>query len=369
MEKSHNPVNFDLLLKAIHLDNPDKALQEAKFMIENNRIDCDDLYNQADFHDIKSQLRIMLNKMPANLTPVSLNEKLKEDGLDNLHRQLRNVSEFFEIKNLLDEAHIPAIPFKGFWLAHSLYGNLGARESVDIDLMIDAADLPRIQNLMWEKGYITEEFFAKYDNAHLLRNYCEYNFDFHENGFRKFHFEFHWRIHNAVYGMNITLGQLRDQIMKESIQNRELSAFTPSANLLLMIMHHGGKDQFSHLKQILDIALALKQGENLDWKWLLNIAKQYHIEKLLYIGIGLAARLTGIAIPDLLKDNIQSRQIRIFIDDRIYRLANPDRNMRNLKHYLHVWPFIVRSRSGIKLKWRIFLHGIKSNLSPQLVPE
>ena len=61
--------------------------------------------------------------------------------------------------------------------------------------------------------------------------------------------------------MGIRLNDLSDQVTAGTFQGQELEVFTPSAQMLLSLLHHGGKDRFALLKQVNDIAMLMKNGE------------------------------------------------------------------------------------------------------------
>jgi len=88
--------------------------------------------------------------------PAGFRDKINATCEENLFRQLRHVSEFFRINGLLENAGIKAVPFKGFILADTLYGNIAARESVDIDMFVRDNDLEKLKELMTEDGYKVE---------------------------------------------------------------------------------------------------------------------------------------------------------------------------------------------------------------------
>lgn len=91
---------------------------------------------------------------------------------------------------------------------------------------------------------------------------CVSTIDKYSGNSRIFHFEFHWRLSLTVFGMDISLADLQPQVVTCVIQHSEVPVFSPSAHLLLAIMHHGGKDQFAQLKQVLDISQILTKA---DW--------------------------------------------------------------------------------------------------------
>ncbi|HCS28282.1 MAG TPA: hypothetical protein DIW43_12560 [Spongiibacteraceae bacterium] len=81
--------------------------------------------------------------------------------LDTLHFQLFNESlqQFALTKAILDslqQAGITAVPLKGSVLSAQLYGDIGARSSSDIDILIDPDDFERTYRVMLELNYQPE---------------------------------------------------------------------------------------------------------------------------------------------------------------------------------------------------------------------
>jgi hypothetical protein len=369
MSKSLKNVNFDILVQSTGLNESVAVPGQTINIIEKNKIDWNDLFIRADFHCIKPALSNLLNKIPGSIVPNEILQQLKEATIDNARCQMLNLAEFFEIKKLLDEAGIVAVPFKGFWLAHNFYGNLADRESVDVDLLIDIKDLEKIKTMMATRGYTPEEAVSKLTADYIVSELCEYNFDKYEDGNRVSHFEFHWRISMSAYQMNIKLNDLKSQIIPGAIQNKELSVFTPSANFLLAVMHHGGKDQFAQLKQVLDIAYIINRQHQMDWAWIIQEAKRFHVEHLVYIAIRLAALITGLAIPGIIKDEVNQPFIQKLANDRIDMMATPIEKMYSWQNNFRDWNFQVRSRSSNKLKLRLITHKIRREILPALVPK
>ncbi len=51
-----------------------------------------------------------------------------------------------------DNDNITVVPFKGFWLGESMYGNLAGRTSSDMDLFISLGDLDKVKRIMKGDG-------------------------------------------------------------------------------------------------------------------------------------------------------------------------------------------------------------------------
>ena len=373
MRNFFKTANFELLCQSIQLDNnPDTikdTLHKASNIIANNRIDWDELYLRAEINCIKPQLWRLLHKISSPAIPEKIILKLATENRENLYKQLQNVSEYFQIKKLLDEAGIPAIPFKGFWLAHAFYGNLADRESVDVDLFIHPCDVGKIKAIMLQRGYVPEEPLSQLKDDYILNELCEYNFDMYEGKTRIYHFEFHWRVSLNVYGMNINLNELQSHVKIGTLQHKELNIFTPSANLLLAIMHHAGKDQLLQLKQVMDIAFIIKKHPDIDWEWVIKKVEKYTMENLLYVSVKMASILTGIKIPAIINEKANSTFILRLVNNRISMIEEKKDRDESFKRIINNWYFQLRSRSSTKLKIRLILHECRKSILPQLIPK
>jgi hypothetical protein len=309
--------NFEILCQAVHLDKSEDLIQQAANLIQKTPIDWNDLINRAYCHRIIPSLYKLLSKLPEGLVPQEVLAELKSITQDNLFVQLRNLGEFLRINQILKTEGIRAIPFKGFWLAQAFYGSLGDRESVDIDLMIDVKHLEKVRELLFKQDYVVEAPLGELTDDYIKGQLCEYNLDYYQGEERVYHFEFHWRIDHAEKGMDMGMEDLKEQIIKTTIQGHKVEVFSPSANFLLALMHHGGKDQLTQLKQVQDLSLMLQHANEMDWEWIIQKAQKYQVEPLIWIGIKLAQELTGIPIPENLSKKTASRFVKKMVQSRL----------------------------------------------------
>lgn len=347
---------FELLRLAVRSNDRDASVKDAVSLLEHNKIDWDRLYERATFHSLRPQLARLMHEISDAAVPCGFKERLDVAYQNNLIDQLANVAEFFRVKDILERSGISAVPFKGFWLAHEMYGNIADRESIDVDLFIDINDLEKISGLMPEAGYIPEVFFSPLTLPEIRLKCGEYNFDRFEDGRRKFHFEFQWRITSPVYGLGINFSDLQSQIIRGYLQERELMVFSPSASLLLAVLHHGGKDSFISMRQALDIAMILRRYRDLDWEWILSKAEKYHAGRLIPVALKLAANLTGSEIPSVMRDKVIDHRVTSLAWNRMLRMSEMYGQQKNFRAGLNDWLFRVRTRSGLRTKMRLLTY-------------
>ncbi len=369
MRTSFRSAEMNLLHQSARLDDPDDAIKEAERIIGSGRIKWDDLYIMADFHCIKPQVTSMLKKLPDGFVPEGVSNRFSEAGRNNIFQQLQNAGEFLKVKHLLDEAGIKAVPFKGFWFDYDLYGNLGNRESSDIDVFIDIKDLERIKPVMHSAGYQTQGTLLELTDEYIRNELAEYNFNKYDGEARLAHVEFHWRIGLRAYRMNINMSDLESQIKNSVFQNRELEVFSPSANLLLAVMHHGGKDRYIKIKDIIDIALLIRKYRNdTDWNWLLSKAKEFNVSTLVFLGARLASILTGIEIPSEIREKTFSAGTGKLAEKCLIRMELPPARWFSFNDEMNGWFFKIRTRDGLKIKSWLSYYTIRKIILPHLVP-
>lgn len=369
MNSMFTSAEMRFLHRAVSLGDEGTTPEGALNIISEGMIDWDDLYKRADFHRIKPQVSLMLSRLPLGIVPEEIRERFNEAHKENIYQQLRNAGEFLRVKEELDRKGIQAIPFKGFWLAHDVYGSLGDRESSDIDLFIDIKDLERIESIMKRSGFALQDTLTRLTKEYILGELAEYNFNNYSGGERISHFEYHYRMGLRSYRMDIRMEDLRSQIINSTIQNRELKVFSPAANLLLAIMHHGGKDQFIKLKDILDIALIIKKHKTIDWEWLLNTAERFKVKNLVFLGVRLASVITGVKIPPEISEEVDKASLSSLEKGRIKRMALPVSKWYTFIDELKGWLFKIRSRDGLRTKLHLTYYTIRKILLPRLIPQ
>ena len=345
--------DFNLLLQSVRLDDAVAAAREAEKIISGNEIDWEDLYKGADQHCVKPQLSQLIGQSSSVKIPSDFRERLNDAHRQNIFSQLSYVDDFFKVRNFLEDAGIQIIPFKGFWMAHEAYGNMADRESLDVDVFVSLKDLESIKELMLENGYKEESSFTKLTIEEIKRGFQEYNFDWIEGDTSRFHIEFHWGICPPGYGMGIRLEDLGSKIIHERFNGQEISVFNPDAHLLLVLMHHGGKDRFIQLKQVSDIAHILKKCEDIDWKWVISEAKRFDAELIVYVGANLAATLTGVKIPVQIRDKTESKKIDRLAKNRILSMMRPHNKWYNAGFNYNNWLFRMRTRTGFGTRLKI----------------
>jgi len=167
-----------------------------------------------------------------------ITESIQAARLRARQRGLLNHSVTMRLTLALEDAGIATAPLKGAMLADTVYGDIGARQSSDIDLLVDAAGLDRTVELAERQGWREPEVLRPDGLPRLHREL------FHET---LPPLELHWRIHwyeDAFAAAALARAQ------PTADGWRRLQPADELASLLLFL----ARDGFAGLRQTVDVA-------------------------------------------------------------------------------------------------------------------
>lgn len=351
MTPPSNNTAYALLLQSIRTDEQ-AAAREARRILEQEQLNWEDFLYLAACHEVRPAAYALLKRLPAEIVPPEVTAGLQAAQREIAVQQMAMAGEFMRVRKHLERAGVLAVPFKGFWLAHTAYGHISLRECVDIDLYVRKSDYPGVSGVMRALGYEPPEEQQGLPAEQVLQR-GNYAFDKTEGDRRLFHFEFHWTLGNFKNIIDIGLSELEEQMEQQLFQGQAIHVFSASANLLLAILHHGAKEYWKKLKQVQDMAQFLHtSGPALDWDWIMGQAKRLGGQRVILTGLGLAAALCGAKVPDSLATRVAAPGIQRLVTDRIYYLAHPETHWQKGAFLRRLW-YHVRTRERFQAKWRM----------------
>jgi hypothetical protein len=360
---------FQILLQSVRVDAPEAAARETEKLIRENEINWSDLLARAEIHAIRPLLAELIHRIGGKDIPGEFSSSLDDYYIKNAAFQIENLAEYFRISSLLEHEKITVVPFKGFWLAHSAYSNLSARESGDIDILASKNEILQIRDVLTGNGYRVQESLTRLTEEYIFRELAEYNLEYYKGERKATHLEVHWRIGLRGFRIEARLEDLLDQVEEREIQGRTIKVFTPAANLLLVVLHHGGKDIYLRLKHLADIGCLLNNCRAIDWQWLIKKAERYRVKTLLFLGLRLACDYTGAAVPDKVIAYLQGKRITELAEGRILKMNTPPEKWKAPGAGFHGWPFRISTRDGIGTKLKLTGYAVRKVAMPMMVPE
>ena len=251
----------------------------------------DTLFHLAEQHGVSCLLYQSFSSMAEGIPPAEM-RSLRQCYESNLHKVLLTARELIRILDCLDSCAIEVMPYKGLALAEMLYGDLAARQSGDIDMLIHARDLARVKDAVHDLGYTTNLMLSeKEQRAYLISGY-ECAFD---SAAGKNLLEVQWALQPRFYAVDFDVEAIFQRAVATTVAGRELR--TPSAeDLALVLSAHAAKHLWTRLIWLCDFARLMELPE-VNWKWIASQARILGIVRILRVSLLLTQQLLGVALP------------------------------------------------------------------------
>lgn len=231
--------------------------------------------------------------------PSPVMEVLRSGYLRNVGLALRMTGDLLEIVERLEEAGVTAVPYKGPVLASQLYGNLGLRRSVDLDILVRKDDLPNARKTLIELGYVPSVML--HETTHEFQVESRYSEKFDRPGSVV---ELHWAFTNKDVAFPLTLNDLMPRLTTHQVSARLIRVLAPEDTLLILCVH-GAKHGWARLEWICGVAELVHGGDQLAWSDLLSRATETRSVRRLLLGLCLAHDLFRAPLPDTVKQQIR----------------------------------------------------------------
>ncbi len=188
-----------------------------------------------------------------------LNEHSGELIMEEKLIQLRQVAEFLEIADVLNNAGIWFIPFKGPLLSYRIYGDATCRISKDFDLLVRPESMTDVIALLRNMGYKPHSFDWPGPGRRRTRIMAAANQISLGHPEKLASVEIHWRLLKfpAISPARVDKA-ITENTTAIEFSGHQLRQFTLEFELLQLVIH-GGLHTWSRLKWLLDIHEILKR--------------------------------------------------------------------------------------------------------------
>ena len=252
-----------------------------------------------------------LKKMPGNADiPDTFLQNLREIYLSTLKRNLRMYKDVGQILRALAEQEIPVIPLKGVYLAEKVYGNIGLRSMVDVDLLLPRPDLARAMAVLEGLGYralysfdIELECQTRHHLPLLYRQGSK-------------NLEIHWNLAPLDSPFHIAIEPLWERSQPAILEGVEVRTMDPEDLLLHLCFHAAYMDDFSNkLRSFCDIAWTMRIfREKLAWERLALHAQEWGAARSVWLALRIAHQLLGVSLPDMLIEKLQPTEYQPILE-------------------------------------------------------
>ncbi|WP_373513450.1 nucleotidyltransferase family protein [Persicitalea sp.] len=250
----------------------------------------DRLLSLARWHNVRPALLADFRSSSDNWVTT-----LRQECLEITLSNLINTRETIRLVSLLQAEGISAYGYKGCVWAEWLHGQQGDREYGDIDLLVGQKDYLRALGLISRVGYEADPYRQYLLNGPVSVREAFLRTDYHVPMLRKesgssleFVLEMHWRVAYPRLQFNFPESEWLEFKKEIYVQGKPISGFSNEYQFLLLIMHHGGKEEWLKLKYLSDLSSYLdRHGSETDWKLVEELAGRKGMLTLMWQGLGL----------------------------------------------------------------------------------
>ncbi|MGE0703925.1 MAG: nucleotidyltransferase family protein [Vicinamibacterales bacterium] len=236
----------------------------------------------------------LLHRLPAPVLitfPRDTLGRLQEAAAVTKQRAEARAEALRQLCRELEEEQIHVVSVKGPVLAQVLYENATIRHAGDLDLLIDPADVDRLESFMRRTGRRRSTPHNELSPAQerLYREIRrEYGYVNDATGVR---IEVMWRLGGARLAAD-SLGEDYRFADLDGQRIRLLGAETEA----LYLFDHGTRHGWFRLFWLIDVALLVRQG-GINWDRLVQRAREIGVQRALWQGVVLAHELLGSPLP------------------------------------------------------------------------
>ena len=280
-----------LLLSCLSREPVDESPENVRF------IECDwDGFLQFSVEEGLAPLLYhrLKNCSRGNEIPPSALETLKGSYSTTAIRNMELYRALHTVLCALRDNRIEVIVLKGAHLAQAVYGNIGLRPMIDLDLMVRAPDLSRAGTCLKELGYVEDEKNGS-EHAVSCSHYAYTGSAPSES------LEIHWNIEGEPTPFKIPIDELWERRCAAMIAGVQTSTLSPEDLLLHLCVHTSFHHLFNSfaIRSLCDIAETVRHYDGqLDWEQVVNRCRQWRATNCVYLTLHLAKELLGANVPD-----------------------------------------------------------------------
>ena len=298
------------------------------------------LLHLAAVHKMRPLLFHYLTQVVPDHVPTDVMDTLRQHAHANVARNLHLAQTLIRLVERLRQSGIEAIPFKGPVLAELAYGNIGLREFVDLDVLVDVQAAPRASHILQDDGWTPSTELMDW----MIPLVAGQQQEFRKNGIA---LDLHWSVMPKRSFFAPSTFPERVSVL---LVGQPIRTFRVEDHLLLLCLH-GTKDAWDSLQIISGVGALLTRYPALDWNRLLQQAERYNVLKLLAFALFLAQETLGVPLPVPVQTHIASLRDRVKMASKVIaRWSNPVQNASqyHVDHFLFEWWTLATLRDRLR---------------------
>ncbi|MFI5232075.1 MAG: nucleotidyltransferase family protein [Gemmatimonadales bacterium] len=281
---------FDLLLGCATWDASREELDAVRAQA-NADVDWTEWLVLTRWHRLVPHAQRALGAVRA-VTPADCAESLMKETVTIAARALARTQQLGALLRALDEDGVPALPFKGPALSLAAYGELGVRDSVDLDVVVCPDDINRARECLVHMGYTPASAMSPAQERTLQRSFGHFVYAPPRDGVPV---ELHWRFAAPRYPWSIPAEEVLARAIRVDLAGFSAASPDKADQLLLQVMH-GARHQWERLEWLVAFTQLLKRV-GADEELLIERANANGSARALSLALRLAHDVLGAPLP------------------------------------------------------------------------
>jgi hypothetical protein len=287
------------------------------------------LLQQAVDHRLMPLVCHNLQQQAADLVPASIMQHLQQLVQKNKLRSLALNAEMFRVLDLLGRSGVPTVPYKGGLLSQIAYGAPDRRSYEDLDILVSAADFQAPREILKARQYNPHRYSVMKERWE--QKYCHWFGEYSMvNPESNIWIDVHHRLVAGDCSIPTNFSNAWQHLETVTMMGRSVQTLKRE-DLLLYLCVSGTKDGWSYLRSVADIAALVGNNPDLDWQDVLTQAKQLGTQRMLAVGLTLAAQLFALPIPEMVRPIIakEACRVKLIVKPVVKRLCSGERPDRD----------------------------------------
>jgi hypothetical protein len=257
------------------------------------------LLRLADEHGLLVLLATRLQGCEESLLPSDVRSTLQSRLRAQLLFTLSMAAELFHVLEIFAAAGIEALPVKGPVLSVRAYGDPGLRQYMDLDLLVRHRDILRTSEVMIAAGYEPDVPLRLIQAGKIPGQYL------FRRPSTKLLIELHTEHTLRYFPRAMPVEKLFERETRVVVDSREVPALAIEDELVLNCIH-GAKHLWERLMWIADVAAMVSRQTNIDWERTTQAARDVGAERMLHVGLRLAAEMLKTQLPEKIADAVRN---------------------------------------------------------------
>lgn len=218
-------------------------------------LDEKELMRKLSFHAIRP---IVNDYLESNTSLSRIKATCKSFAQNQAFLSLQQQIEIQRLFELFQSKNIRAIPYKGNLFSRLVYKNKQIREFSDIDILFHPEDAENALISLIKDGYNVAPISGMSKHKEISEIFdatFTYELPMLKEGL---HLDFHWGLHYSFLPYKIDPKDIFKELQTDQDFDSSIKIPTREEIFLLMINHHGGKESWLRIKNLVDLIVFLK---------------------------------------------------------------------------------------------------------------